>query len=281
MTDDLDIAEPEYVQDAIRDFKLAHPRIEVGHSFRLGDQNFVAVQRHIWKKSGAKRYTFGVTFASQCVVCGARYSTTVDARFSAVTRTCEEHRGQYRPRRRAARVTSNRPAPAQASVKGALDILRGKGLETTVEAVVSLAASRLPPPLEGRDTRRQQVQRALRVLADSGRLEGVVLGDVVAAPAPIEPTPAQRLFMLPDAERNSWRLRGQDAVAALIDAGELLGASLSQVEAERFVSARLVAAGLEADIAAQVAAGALNIAARAGRLRKDGGVVFFNEEQTA
>lgn len=279
MTDDLDNVEPAYVQDEIRDFKLAHPRIEPGDSFRLGDQTFVAVQRHIWKKRGAKHYTFGITFAARCVMCDTRYETTVDSRFKAVTRTCETHRGQYHPRRRAARVTSNRPAPAQASVHGALQILRDKGSETTVEAVVALAASRLPPPAEGRDTRRQQVQRALKVLADSGRLDGVVQGDVIVPPAPSEPTPAQMFYVLPDEERGAWRQRGQDAVTALIDAAEMLGSSLPQAAAEQFVAARLAASGLKAELAAHVASGALNVAARAGRLRKQGGVILFDERE--
>jgi hypothetical protein len=278
MTDDLDTVEPAYVQDTIRDFKLANPRIEPGDSFRLGDQTFVAVKRHIWKKRGSKSYTFGITFAAQCVMCDARYETTVDSRFKAVTRTCETHRGQYRPRRgRATHITSNRPAPAQASVHGALQILRSSGREATVEAVVALAASRLPAPLQGRDTRKQQVQRALATLGASGRLDGVVQDGVIVPLEPRGVTAAQMFYVMPDEERSAWRQRGQDAVSVLIDAGELLGTSVPQEVAEQFVAARLVASGLDGSLAAHVAAGALNIAARSRRLRKQGGEIFFDE----
>lgn len=108
-------------------------------------------------------------FQSHCVVCGSAYRTKVDKRFTAITRTCEAHRGTLDRRKpKPARVIRERRNPALDAILHELALAADSGASIALGDMLARCAMHMAPPAPGkRDTRRQRLARTIaRVSAD-------------------------------------------------------------------------------------------------------------------
>jgi hypothetical protein len=166
--------------EVIAQFRAEHPhKIEEGATLLLPDidQWFEVVGHVFWKKKGADYTRVGLVWRSECAVCSAEYEFNTYRKFDYLTRTCPEHRGQWRapkPDKPAKVAKPTQPVKR----RGALEtqILRHRdelsvvsdriGMDLFVRGVAAL----LKAP-EGRDTRRQSVIRSVQTLVKVGDLQ--------------------------------------------------------------------------------------------------------------
>ena len=83
----------------IEQFRSEHPdRIEEGATLLLPDidQWFEVVGHMFWKRKGTEFTRVGLVWRSECAVCSAEYEFNTYRKFDYLTRTCPEHRGQWR-----------------------------------------------------------------------------------------------------------------------------------------------------------------------------------------
>ena len=184
----------------------ADRRFEVGETFVLPDigQEYTVVAARPFTLGG--RFHLYLDLEAQCAVpdCGQVLSCAVDVRLwrnkTSLPRCCPTHRYGFRSPmdgawktleqrleimeerdRKAARNAQKEQAkqrlrkearrgPAQRAVLAAKADLELVSDAPGAEAVVRLAASKLPRPASKRDTRRQQVVRAYRALSEQGLL---------------------------------------------------------------------------------------------------------------
>ena len=110
---------------------------------------------------------------SLCQICAAPYTFSLDRRCKALIRTCPKHRGQWRaPRRPAApKPRRERSTPVRDTILSELAACALVARSVPLEALAQGAIDRLPDRGGARDTRRQNVTRAMQRLADQGALQ--------------------------------------------------------------------------------------------------------------
>lgn len=166
--------------EVIAQFRAEHPhKIEEGATLLLPDidQWFEVVGHVFWKKKGADYTRVGLVWRSECAVCSAEYEFNTYRKFDYLTRTCPEHRGQWRapkPDKPAKVAKPTQPVKRRGALE--MQILRHRDelsvlsdridVDLFARGVVAL----LKAP-EGRDTRRQSVIRSLQTLVKVGDLQ--------------------------------------------------------------------------------------------------------------
>lgn len=172
---------------AIEQFRSEHPRkIEEGATLLLPDidQWFEVVGHVFWKKRGEDYTRVGLVWRSECAACSTPYEFNTYRKFDYLTRTCPEHRGEWRAPKPAKPAKAAKPAqPVKRRGRVETHILSHRddlsvvsdriGLDVFVRAVAAL----LKAPA-GRDTRRQSVTRSVQTLIKAGDLrveDGAVL----------------------------------------------------------------------------------------------------------
>lgn len=158
-----DVVSRSTVRETIEAWRKRYQNcIPVGTSMCLtlptGEQQGVLVDRHYYptaedERKGRLHYVLMV----DCVVCDECFEKIVRANFNDVPRTCEVHRGQWRP----ARIMPTKPSPITDAVRAAVERYRLVADSVAVDEVIAAAVGVLP---DGPNTR-QVVRRALNSLA--------------------------------------------------------------------------------------------------------------------
>jgi len=125
---------------------------------------FVRINKHrqIWN-----------VWQSRCPICGIPFTFSLNRKRNSMVRTCPAHRGQWRaPRRPAApKPRRERSTPIRDAILAELAACALVARSVPLEALAQGAIDRLPDRGGQRDTRRQNVTRAMQRLADTGALQ--------------------------------------------------------------------------------------------------------------
>lgn len=171
-------------QQAIDEFHKAfrNRRVEVGEVLMLPDvgQLYEVVGHKFWKKKESRFYTVNLVFETQCMVCDATFEIIAHRNFKGLARTCKEHRGQWKnPTRqsRSSAVRKPRSTPNLDAVRSVLDAYSLIEDRVGLKDVVERAMAVLPRNSGTRDTRRQSVHRAIKIMNLRGTLGCTLDGD--------------------------------------------------------------------------------------------------------
>lgn len=175
---------PETNQEAIEQFHKAfrNRRVEVGEVLMLPDvgQLYEVVGHKFWKKKDSKFYTVNLVFETQCTVCDEPFEIIAHRNFKGLARTCKAHRGMWKnpTRQSRSRAAKNpRSTPHHDAVRSVLDAYSLIEDRVGLKDVVARAIAILPRNSGTRDTRRQSVQRAIKVMKLRGTLGCTLEGD--------------------------------------------------------------------------------------------------------
>lgn len=168
---------PETNQEAIAQFHQAfrNRRVEVGEVLVLPDINqiYEVVGHKFWKRKESRFYTVNLVFETECVMCGAPFEIIAHRNFKGLARTCKEHRKQWKnPNRQSKTRAPRKPrsTPHHDAVRKALEAYSLVEDRVSLKDVVARAIALLPRNPGERDTRRQSVQRAIKVLHEQEKL---------------------------------------------------------------------------------------------------------------